>query len=343
MALIGKDLAALPEETIAVREKWREKRTVQQAHVLEPFAPETVGVLRQTMAPLMQWIDIRDHAAAWQFDRLMALMQVELLKKSSRFEDYRDQALDQVAQLQMHLNPVREKGEVIKTFKDPAFWVGVTVADLEAKRCELRGIMHHRRPGERPGENVRVVDVTDGGIEYAQRKANMAAVDLAAYRQRVEEVLAPLFESNPTLRKIRAGGAVTEADMNALNALIHTERPDVDLNILLAFYQETAGGLAQILRSIIGMDAAAVERHFADFVRRHPKLNARQIRFLGLLKNHISKFGVIAIDRLYEPPFTTVDSEGPDGVFRDEAQMDDLIAILEAFKPPASPEERTST
>ncbi|MBF0340452.1 MAG: DEAD/DEAH box helicase family protein [Magnetococcales bacterium] len=340
--LIGKDLASLPEKTIAVREKWREKRTVQQSHILEQFTPETVGVLRQTMAPLMQWIDIRDHAAAWQFDRLMALMQTELLKKSSRFEDCRDQALDQVVQLQMHLNPVREKGEAIKRFKDPAFWTGVTVADLETMRRELRGIMQHRRPVERIGQGVRVVDVTDGEIEYAQRKANMPAVDLAAYRKRVEEVLTPLFETNPTLQKIRAGIPVTEADLNALNALIHLERPDVDLNILKEFYHETAQGLEKILRSIIGMNGEAVEQHFADFIRRHPKLNARQIRFLGLLKNHISKFGVIAIDRLYEPPFTTVDSEGPDGVFRDEAQMDDLIVILDAFKPPAHFEERAS-
>ncbi|WP_420886864.1 DEAD/DEAH box helicase family protein [Candidatus Magnetaquicoccus inordinatus] len=340
--LIGKDLAALPEETIAVREKWREKRTVQQPHVLEQFAPETVGVLRQTLAPLMQWIDIRDHAAAWQFDRLIAMTQNELLKSSSRFEDYRDQVQDQVAQLQMHLNPVREKGEVIKRCKDPAFWSSVTVADLENLRRDLRGVMHHRRPMDRPGESVRVVDVTDGGIAYTQRMANMGTVDLVAYRKRVEEVLMPLFESNPTLKKIRAGVPVTETDLNALNALIHLERPDVDLNILKEFYHETAQGLEQILRSIIGMDGETVEKHFADFVRRHPTLNARQIRFLGLLKNHISKFGVIAIDRLYEPPFTTVDSEGPDGVFREEAQMDDLIAILDAFKPPAHFEKRAS-
>ena len=337
--LIGRDLASLPEETIAVREKWREKRTMQQSHVLEQFTPDTVATLRQTIAPLMQWINIHDHAAAWQFDSLVALMQTELLKKSSRFEDYRDQAMDQVAQLQMHLNPVREKGEVIKQFKDPAFWTAVTVSDLETKRRELRGIMHHRRPVDRPTDTVRVVDVADGGVEYNHRKANMAAVDLAAYRKRVEEILKPLFETNSTLKKIRAGEAVTQLDLEALNSLIHLERPDVDLNILKEFYQETAHGLEQILRSIIGMDAVAVEQHFAEFVRRHPGLKARQIRFLGLLKNHISKFGVIAIDRLYEPPFTTVDSEGPDGVFRDEAQMDDLIAILEAFKPPAYDKE----
>ena len=89
---------------------------------------------------------------------------------------------------------------------------------------------------------VRVVDVADGGVEFAQRKANITANDLAAYRKRVEETLTPLFETNPTLQKIRAGEPVTDADLNALNALIHLERPDVDLNILLEFYQDVLFG-----------------------------------------------------------------------------------------------------
>ncbi len=340
--LIGKDLATLPEETIAVREKWKEKRTVQQPHELEQFTPGTVDTLRQSMAPLMQWINIRSHSAAWQFDRLIANMQVELLKNSSLFEDYRDQLLDQVAQLQMHLNPVREKGETIKQVKDAAFWHEVTVPQLEEIRRELRGIMHHRRPIERPEEIVRIVDVEDGGVKFGQRKANITANDLAAYRIRVEEALKPLFESNPTLKKIRNGEPVSEADLNTLNSLIHTDNPGVDLNILLEFYQETAGGLVQILRSIIGMETQAVEQHFADFVGRHPTLSGKQIRFLGLLKNHISKYGVIAIDKLYDAPFTQVDSDGPDGVFPNEAQLDDLIEILDIFKPPAMNEERTT-
>ena len=341
--LIGKDLAALPEATIAVREKWREKRTVSQAQTLEQFAPETVATLRLTMAPLMQWINISDHASAYQFDRLIALLQTELLNQSSRFEDYKDQALERIAQLQMHLNPVREKGAVITQCKDDAFWASVTVSELETMRRELRGIMHHRIPPAPTGASVREIDVKDGGIEFAQRQANLTAVDLAAYRIRVDEALRPLFETNPTLQKIRAGEPVTEADLEALNSLVHLQRPDVDLHVLKTFYRDTAHGLDQILRSIIGMDPEAVEQHFAEFIRRHPKLSAKQVRFLGLLKNHISKFGVIALDRLYEPPFTSVDSEGPDGIFRDEDQMDDLITILDTFKPPESGKMSTSS
>ena len=41
----------------------------------------------------------------------------------------------------------------------------------------------------------------------------------------------------------------------------------------------------------------------------------------------------IEIDRLYEPPFTTVASDGVDGIFTDEAQIGELIRILETFQP----------
>jgi type I restriction enzyme R subunit len=57
--LIGKDIEALPEESVSVRERWREKRAVSVPATLEAFAPATVAMLRQVIAPLMQWRNIR--------------------------------------------------------------------------------------------------------------------------------------------------------------------------------------------------------------------------------------------------------------------------------------------
>ena len=59
IGLIAADIAALPEESIAVREKWKEKRTLSQDATLKAFAPATVARLRQDIAPLMQWRNIR--------------------------------------------------------------------------------------------------------------------------------------------------------------------------------------------------------------------------------------------------------------------------------------------
>ena len=60
------------------------------------------------------------------------------------------------------------------------------------------------------------------------------------------------------------------------------------------------------------MESKAVAGKFSEFARKHPKLTAKQTRFLGLLQNHIARYGSITVDRLYEQPFTVVDADGID-------------------------------
>ena len=341
--LIGKDLASLPEQTIAVREKWQEKRSVSRPEILNQFSPATVRVLKQEMAPLMQWVPIRDHGDAYEFDLLVATMQTELLKGSGRFDDLKGDLLNRVAALLMHLNPVRVKAETIKRVQQPDFWGGVTVSGLEEVRQELRSIMHHRQKGGVDPARPRIVDVSDGDIQYTQRKANLKEVDMAAYKHRVEEALKELFVISPTLQKIRAGEPVTAGDLNALTSLVLTNHPGVNLELLKEFYIETAAPLDFIIRSLIGMDPEAVKKHFARFVQRYPKITANQTLFLSLLQNHIAKYGTIELAKLYEAPFTSINSDGLDGVFSDEQQIDDLLTIIQDFQLTHSPRDLRGT
>ena len=87
------------------------------------------------------------------------------------------------------------------------------------------------------------------------------------------------------------------------------------------------------IRSIVGLDAAAVSKRFTDFVQQHPTLNSAQIRFLDMLQNHIAKYGSIEIDRLYEAPFTSVHTDSIDGLFPVEEQVSGLIDIIQQFQP----------
>ncbi|UCF95149.1 MAG: restriction endonuclease subunit R, partial [Desulfobacterales bacterium] len=126
---------------------------------------------------------------------------------------------------------------------------------------------------------------------------------------------------------------VTEADLKALTSLVLTQNPDVDQEILREFFEETAEPLDFAIRSVIGMDADAVNARFAAFIFSHPGLTANQMSFLNLLKNHISRYGAIEVEDLYEPPFTNVHSDGLDGVFMDEKMIDELIGIIASFQP----------
>jgi type I restriction enzyme R subunit len=336
IGLIAADIEALPEESIAVREKWKEKRTLGQKETLKAFAPATVARLRQDIAPLMQWRDIRGKRDAHALDLLIARMQIAVLRKSGQLADLKMELMDRLAALQMHLNPVKEKAEIIKRVKADEFWDSPSVAALEDVRVPLREIMHHRQRAGGPALPPKVIDVTEeaAGIQFSRRSTSLKSVDMKAYRRIVEEELRKHFETDPTLKKIRAGEAVSEKDLETLVSLILTQSPNASRDVLAEFFSTTAEPLQHAIREIIGMDPKAVEQRFSDFARKHPQLTAKQTRFLALLQNHIARYGSITIDRLYDTPFTVVDADGLDGVFEREDEINDLIQVIRGFGPP---------
>ena len=342
--LIAADIKALPEESIAVREKWKEKRTLSQPDTLKVFAPTTVARLRQEIAPLMQWRNIRGRSDAYALDLLIARMQDAALRGSGQLADLKIELMDRLAALQMHLNPVREKAEVVKRVKADEFWHGVTVQALEEVRLPLREIMHHRQHGGGQPLPPRIVDITEDatGVQYARRSVGLKSVDMKAYRQIVEAELKKHFETNPTLKKIRAGEPVSESDVEALVSLILTQSPNASREVLAEFFSATAEPLQFAIRTIIGMDPKAVGAKFSDFARKHPKLTAKQTRFLALLQNHIARYGSIIVERLYDTPFTVIDADGLDGVFENENEVNDLLEVVRAFGPPTEDHPNTN-
>jgi len=64
------------------------------------------------------------------------------------------------------------------------------------------------------------------------------------------------------------------------------------------------------------------------FRAKHPGLNANQLRFLDLIKNYLSKYGSIDPEKLWEDPFTSVSSDGIDGVFPQDDQIEDLLGLV---------------
>lgn len=332
--LLAQDVASLPDKTISVREKYREVGAARDPQAIQQFEPATVAMLRQDIAPLMQWRSITGDQDAYSFDLLISRMQTQLLLESSQFEDHKADLLDRVAGLSMHLNQVRAKEQTIAAIRGAAFWDGVTVADLEGVREDLRGIMKYRASKSVPSPPPKILDVAEvrENVQSYEVKPTMDGLDLVQYRTRVEEVLRKLFDENEVLQRIKAGDPVTDDDLRALVSLVLTQEPDLDLSDLIEYYPETAGHLDLAIRSIIGLDAEAVKARFAAFDRKHTKLNSMQLRFLALLQNHIAKYGSIEIERLYEAPFTTLSADGVDGIFAED-QINDLIEIIGEFQP----------
>jgi type I restriction enzyme, R subunit len=332
IALIGKDIADLPRETIAVKEKWKQVQAASNPDTLRHFAPATKAMLLSEIAPLMQWRNIGGHEAAHRFDLHVCRLETEFLKGSSSFEDLKADALSQLDDLRMNLAQVKAVAPTIAEVRTATFWGNISVAKLEEVRGHLRGVMQYRLTPTLPSLPPKVIDVTED-LALVERKKHVVKLDglhLAAYRIRVEKVLRDLFETNDTLQRIKRGQPVNQTDLEALTSLVLTQDPMLDLHDLVEYYPDCAGQLDLAIRSIIGLDAQAVHERFTGFVQEN-NLSAAQIRFLDLLQNHIAKYGSIEVARLYEPPFTSLHTDSIDGLF-DVHLSEQLLVLVGTFK-----------
>ena len=318
-----------------MREKWKQVQSIQRSETLEEFSASTKATLSQDIAPLMQWVDITRQEEAWKFDRLIARAQVELIRGSSKFADLRDEIVVIASSLRVNLSQVKVKVPVIEKVKSAEFWDQVTVQDLEDVRNELRGIIQFRKYDDPQPREPKIIDVTEdeSQIERKRHKVkldNLAGLDMVAYRSRVNKILQAIIDQSETLQKIKHGQPVTAKDLEDLCSLVLTQEPGLDLHDLAEYFPQ-AGGLDQAIRGIIGMDGEAVHERFEAFVHKHPNISSHANKFLQLLQQHIEKFGSIEIAQLYEPPFTTLSSDGPDGLF-DESLVSELLDIIGSFQ-----------
>jgi len=227
----------------------------------------------------------------------------------------------------------------INQIRNKDFWASVQVHQLEGLRRDLRGIMKYQQSTPTGRVGPQVFDVTDTELQVENYIVRLEGLDLIEYRRRVESVLQQHLAQNPILQRIRDGQSVSEAELEELTKLVLKVDDKANVKHLLGYQPEARRSLIAVFRSLVGLDAAAVERAFAGFVHKHPHLSAQQLRFLQLLQNHISRHGGIDIDRLYEPPFTTLHAESVDGLFPDPAIVGEVLAILETFQ---APTERAS-
>ncbi len=336
--LIHQDVCSLDMNTIAVRDNWQVVEACKDEKALNQFAPQMKANLFEHLAPLMQWRNIMGQSEAYKFDNEMAIIQTLLYIDPSQIDLVKQSVMNKVETLQMHLNEVRAKASDIAKIQTEAYWQDVTASIkgfslLEQSRLALRSIIHLRDKGTYVPEPELILDIKEDAADYivTERPTKIVSIDYQIFRQEVEKTLSPLFETDVVLQKIRAGVAVSKDDLAQLNSLVHTQNPKVDLNTLKEFFPESSASLDKILRTIVGMDIAAIEQSFMEFVQEiHTHVNAKQLRFISMLKNHLIRYGSIQIEQLYDAPFTQIHDMGLDGVFN-EKQADVIEQFIKQF------------
>lgn len=338
-AQIQQDAASLPDGAIAVRENWQAVQQARDAKLINQFAPITRQLLVDTVAPLMSAIDVRGEGDALRWDLLLGKAQAVAIADPGKPNTHRAEILEWMGRLPPHLNPVRAKADELRTLRSDVFWQSPSFAGLDKLRIALRDVMAlAEAPVLPPPPPIAVLDVREDQAEYQVhiRPTNLRSVDFVIYRKAVQAALESLFESEPVLLKVRHGETITQEELDKLNSLLHTRNPGVNLATLREFYPDTAIPLAHILRAIVGLDHEAVEAKFMAFAQSH-SLSSQQLRFLAMLKDHIRQFGAIAVAQLFDAPFNTLHAEGLGGLFPNQHQFDEVVALVRGFGEPLQP------
>ncbi len=81
----------------------------------------------------------------------------------------------------------------------------------------------------------------------------------------------------------------------------------------------------------MGLDSAAAQEAFAEFLG-DTSLTPDQIRFIEMVIDQLTQRGIMEAGALYEPPFSSLHSGGPDELFAGKDNViNGIFETLEAF------------
>jgi type I restriction enzyme R subunit len=263
---------------------------------------------------------------AKRLDLLMFSLELALLKGSKRFDLLRKQLLEIASALedQTAIPAIAHHAVLIEEIQTDQWWEGVTVPLLELVRLRLRDLVQHIEKSKRAVVYSNFADEIGEGVEHALPQ--VGEVDFARFKLKARHFL-KRHEDHIVLHKLRHGRPLTPTDLSELEKMLLDAGVGEAGDIERA--RKTSHGFGRFVRSLVGLDRAAVNEAFGEFLSASTATVA-QIEFINMVIEHLTDQGVIEPGLLYEPPFTDVAPTGPDQLFGEE-RVTRLFSTIEAI------------
>jgi type I restriction enzyme R subunit len=273
-----------------------------------------------------------DDEEAKRFDLLILRAQLCVLDHQQGFAGIAEQVREIAGALleQTSIPAIREQQVFLDALTDPQWWIDVTVPMLEEARRRLRSLV---RLIERAKRKIVYTDFTDEMGELTELSAlpGSGPVNGGRFLAKVRDFLRQ-HEDHLAIHKLRRNVALTAADLDELDRML-VEAGQFDREQLDRAVAEVGGNLGLFVRSLVGLNRAAVQEALSAFLQ-DATLTANQIEFLNMVVEHLTRHGTLSPAKLFEAPFNEVAPRGPDVIF--PQQFADIVVALDEFRHRAS-------
>ncbi|MEE8525778.1 MAG: type I restriction-modification enzyme R subunit C-terminal domain-containing protein, partial [Thermoanaerobaculia bacterium] len=326
---LHRQVAAMNRENFIVRMHLESVIRFQDRNAWKHLSHADQKDLRRELAGLPSEIET-DEIESRLFDLTVLRMQLALAEgETGMFEMYRQRVVEMAMLLEEKTTvpAVKAQVEYLASVQESVFWEGMDLNRLEEMRLRLRGLMRFLDKKKR---KIVYTDFQDEVMDVREEAGvYLLKMTGAQYEKKVKDFLRNHLD-HIVIHRLRTNQPLTATDLQGLETTLveigEEDGPDL-LTGLLA--RSEAPTLAYFVRTLVGMDRAAAQGAFSDFLSDR-SLTPPQIRFVEMVIDQLTARGVMDASALYEPPFSNLHSGGPETLFGGKENV--IEGIFEKLK-----------
>ena len=217
---LRQQIAALPQTSVVIQEAATALNTLKDENFWITLSHQRLEFLRAEIKPLFRTVSEADFKAM-RFERdVLEYSLAKLSDEKEKAETLKEGIVEEISELPLSVSFVQIEESLIRAAQSNRYWVTATPMETETKLDELvfklGPLMKFR--DRKPGPGPVRLDLTDTlhNKEWVEFGPQHESVSITRYREMVEAMIAELTESNPILRKIKQGEAVTPDEATQL-------------------------------------------------------------------------------------------------------------------------------
>ena len=330
---LHREVAAMNRENFIVRMQLEAVERFQRRESWEGLSAADVETLQTEIAGLPSETGT-DDIESRLFDLTALKMQLAFVEgDTGTFEQHRRRVVEIAMLLEEKtaIPAVADQLAYLASVQENAFWECIGLNGLEELRMRLRGLVPFL---DRKSRKIVYTDFQDEIIAVRQGTAeSLPKMTGVQYEKKVQEYLENHLD-HIVIHRLRTNQPLTATDLQGLEQTLVEIGEDDGRTLLTGLLARSdAPTLALFVRSMVGMDRAAAQAVFSEFLSNR-SLTTPQIRFIEMVIDQLTARGVMEPSALYEAPFSSLHAGGPEALFAGKSNViEGIFEKLEAIHP----------